>query len=85
MCRDLLACFHDGGEALDVFYRVTVWVQPFFCKDADNRLFLGVFDEAGDAQQYGKDAQIERVAGAEEVVYGAFEFVEVFVHGGCDG
>ena len=42
-----------------------------------------VFDEFEQVKvdDEGKQSPVEQVAGAEEVVDGAFEFVEVFVHG----
>ena len=43
--------------------------------------------KAGKAEDDGKEAQVKGIAGAEEVADGAFEFVDVVVHGDflCNG
>ena len=77
--------FQHGGEAFDVRPRIAVEIDTLRLENLFHDVDVFQRLEAFQAEDDGKNAQIERVAGAEEVVYGAFEFVEVFVHGGWDG
>ena len=80
--RDVFAGFHHDGKAFDVRSRVAVGVNALRLEGFHYGIEIFQGFHGFQTEDDGEDAKIKRIAGAEEVDDGAFEFVEVFVHGG---